>query len=588
MSLSFRISVVVPTFQRRDLVVALVEALERQDYARPFEVIVVVDGSSDGTQEALSALEARRFPLRIVSQSNHGLAHARNCGAGMAAGEILLFLDDDMEPDARLLSEHDRSHVGGAEVVSGIIPSHPDSVSTLLADGVSSWADDRTRRCAAADRTLRFDEIVNGQVSIARDLFNALGGFDERFTKGGSYGNEDLDFGYRLVAGAHRVVHNPAAISRQRYTVDAETHLRRYYQAGRADVAIVRKYPELAEQVFSGARIASRLHALVKRPVLFSPRLAGLLARVPRKHIVRRVDQGHRGGFTARLFYTMRAVEYWRGVHDAGGPPRAYALRVLCYHSIADLSGDPVMEPYGVPESQFRDHVTILERTGYHFIDGAECLRWLEGRGDLPRRPLLLTFDDCYRDLIQAALPVLTAHGVPAVAFAVSGRVGATSDWDETLGASPLSLLSVTELEELARSGVEVGGHSHTHRSLTTLPEDDLHREVVASVEHLQRAGLGPIRFFAYPYGEHDRRVRRAVAGAGLTAGFTMMPGRVHPGDDPYALRRIEILRRDVGWRFRLKISLGGYPFEAKEIWESIRRWARVRTRFRALIAAKP
>jgi glycosyltransferase involved in cell wall biosynthesis len=90
-----RFSVVIPTYQRRDLAVALVRALERQTYDGPFEMVVVVDGSTDGTVEALAQLHPQ-FQLRVIAQKNSGLARARNAGAGAAAGEILLFLDGDI------------------------------------------------------------------------------------------------------------------------------------------------------------------------------------------------------------------------------------------------------------------------------------------------------------------------------------------------------------------------------------------------------------------------------------------------------------------------------------------------------------
>lgn len=583
MTAPVRISVVVPTFQRRELVAALVRALGEQDYDRPFEVIVVVDGSTDGTAAALAALDLPpRLVLRVVSQPNRGAARARNRGAAEASGEILLFLDDDMTPDPRLLREHDLSHAQGADVVSGAIPLHPDSPPGLLSDGVRAWADARARRCAEPSSVPRFDDIVSGQMSVRRELFRELGGFDERFTTAGSYGNEDADLGYRLVARGARVVHNGAAVTRQRYVVRADQHLRHYHQVGQADVALVRKHPELGGPVFGGQLAASRMHRLVRRPVLAAPWLAGLVTAALRRFVVRRVDDGARGPLIARLFFALRSVEYWRGVHGAGGEPRARALRVLCYHAIADLAGYPEMEPYGVPADTFRDHLTTLKRSGYRFVTADEVLRFLDGRGGLPRHALLLTFDDCYRDLAESAMPLLEAEGIPTVAFAVSGRLGGVNDWDAAGGGAPaLSLLDAGELAALAGRGVEIGSHSHTHPELTTLPDAALRGEIRQSLEQLHRVGFGRVRLFAYPYGEHDARVRQAVRAAGLRAAFTTEPGWVRAGDDPFALRRVEIFRDDVGRKFRRKVALAGHQLDPRHYWGQLRGWARVRTRLR-------
>src|SRR4051795_10521435 len=101
-----RFSVVIPTFERRDIVVRNVQALEGQAL-RDFEVVVVVDGSTDDTTGALEALDPS-FPLTVLEQPNRGRGEACNTGAAAARGELLLILDDDMEADPALLAEHDR------------------------------------------------------------------------------------------------------------------------------------------------------------------------------------------------------------------------------------------------------------------------------------------------------------------------------------------------------------------------------------------------------------------------------------------------------------------------------------------------
>jgi GT2 family glycosyltransferase/peptidoglycan/xylan/chitin deacetylase (PgdA/CDA1 family) len=552
-----RISVVVPTFQRGPLVAALVASLCRQRFAGSFEVIVVIDGSTDDTEQRLAALDTS-FPLRVIRQPNGGLACARNRGAAAATGELLLFLDDDMDPDPHLLEEHDRSQREGADIVAGAIPLHPDSPRTFLADGAGTWADARTQRLAQAGYQLRFNETVNGQVSIRRDAFERLGGFDERFTAGGSYGNEDLDFGHRALRAGYRAVFNARAVSRQRYVVRAAAHLRQYEDAGRADVVLARKYPELLSDLFGGELAASTIHRLLQGPVLLAPRVAHTLAGLVRGVVVRRVDAGQRDALTIRAFFVLRAVHYWTGVHSAGGIPHHHQLRVLCYHAIADLGSDPVLGPYGVSSDRFRAQLMTLRHANYHFVHPEEVARFVSGAAGLPRRALLLTFDDCSRDLEAAAAPVARDLRVPSVAFAVSHRLGRTNDWDRWLGAGEISLLSASEVAELPSLGVEVGGHSRTHAMLPRLADDAVQEEVSGCADDLRELGLPRPRFFAYPHGEHDAHVRQAVRAAGYVAAFTTSPGRVTRRTDPHALPRVEIYPTDLGWRLRLKVASAG------------------------------
>lgn len=576
MSRTPRISVIVPTFQRRDLVTKLVDALNQQIYDKPFETIVIVDGSSDGTEAALSRVSTK-FPMRVVVQSNHGSARARNRGAGEACGEILLFLDDDMEPDPHLLAEHDRSHSQGAMAVSGALPLHPDSPSNLLSKGIGLWAEERTRRLRQRDVKPRYFEFVSGQFSVRRSVFEELGGFDEGFTAAGSYGNEDLDFGYRFIRSGHPWRYNPAAISRQRYIVDAAGYLRQYHQVGLADVALVRKFPELYQQVFHGEYAESTLHRLARVPVLLAPRLAMWLAEPVRRLVSARVDVGCQDPVTARLFFLLRAIEYWRGVREAGGIPRARPVRVLCYHAIADLAGDPVLEQYGVPVSIFSQQIELLQRAGYRFVAPEEFLRYLDGQGGVPSKAVLLTFDDCYLDLRDAAQSILAKHSIPAIAFAVTGQLGGQNAWDQAIGARALDLLDAEGIKALSGNGIEIGGHSRTHRGLTKLTDEEIESEVAGSLEDLNRLGLGALRLFAYPHGEHNANVRDATRKANVRAAFTVDPGYVHAKRDPLSLPRIQILRRDVGWRFRLKVALCGHrPMIRARIARRLRRVLRL------------
>ena len=579
-----RMSVIVPTYQRGPVVVELIAALCRQNYDGVFEVVVVIDGSTDDTAQRLEAT-VTPFPLRVIWQPNAGLACARNRGARAAIGEIFVFLDDDMEPDVQFLAEHDRSQRDGADVVAGAVPLHPDSPRSLLADGVAAWADARSRRLSRAGHALRFNEIVSGQVSIRRDVFERLGGFDERFTAGGSYGNEDLDFGHRLLLAGYRPVFNPRAVTRQRYIVTAAAHLRQYADAGRADVALARKYPALLGDVFHGELATSTIHRLMRGPALRFPRVTLAATRLIRDFVVRRVDGGHHDPLTVRAFFLIRAAYYWTGVQAAGGIPRYRGLRVLCYHAVADLNRDAVLADYGVSPDRFHDQLETLRRAGYHVVHPDEVAHVMNGEGGLPHRAVLITFDDCYRDLVSGAAPVLRALTVPSIAFAVTARLGGTNDWDRWLGAGELSLLSAEELVTLPTLGIEVGSHSRTHAYLHTLPDAGLEAEIRGCADDLSALGLPRPRFFSYPHGEHDQRVRNAVRNAGYIAAFTTSPGRVSRRTDRYALPRVEIFPADVGWRLRVKVAAAGSALIAFRFAQRV--VSSIRRRFRALTTTR-
>lgn len=309
-----RFSVVIPTYQRRDSVMRGVRALERQT-ERSFEAIVVVDGSSDGTAEALRGLDVS-FPFAVLEQENAGAAQARNAGVEAAAGELLLMLDDDMVADPSMLSEHDRSHRTGADIVLGDMPIHPDSPDNMLSWGVGEWARGRRERLCEPGAEIGIGDLLTGQLSISRAAYDRVGGFDPSFTREGMFGGEDLDFGYRLVKTGYAIVFNPAAISYQYYDVDPARYLRRAREAGRARRELIAKHPELEAGMAPGPSFKTRRSRWSLSPFVAAP--AALSAPL-RAGAVALARSGRKGPRARRAFFAIRTLEYLRGVRLAGG-----------------------------------------------------------------------------------------------------------------------------------------------------------------------------------------------------------------------------------------------------------------------------
>jgi glycosyltransferase involved in cell wall biosynthesis len=202
----------VPSFNRRAIVVRLVRALAEQTGDEPeiqegLEVLVVLDGSNDGSREALAALSLP-VPLRVIWQPNRGLASARNRLIDEAGGEILLFLDDDMIRSPGRIARHRGGHEEGEPAVVMGASLYPEDWFALPAH-LECWA--QARRAHAATGTVdRFDDFSCANTSGPVRLFQDLGGFDGGFT---SYRAEDTEFGYPLFADRHRIRFDPEAIA---------------------------------------------------------------------------------------------------------------------------------------------------------------------------------------------------------------------------------------------------------------------------------------------------------------------------------------------------------------------------------------
>jgi GT2 family glycosyltransferase/peptidoglycan/xylan/chitin deacetylase (PgdA/CDA1 family) len=550
-----RISVVIPTFQRRDIVTRSVAALDRQTF-RDFEAVVAVDGSTDGTAAALTDLQTS-FPLRVVEQPNQGRAAAVNAGAGAAGGEILLILDDDMSADADLLAEHDRAHRDGAQVVMGDLPLDPASPPNLLSWGVGWWAESRCERLSEPGAEIGITDLLTGQISISRAAFEAVGGFDVGFTRDGLFGGEDLDLGYRLLKAGYEIGFNPRAISRQYYDVDPLAYLDRAYETGRSDWELVAKHPELSARLKGTPRFTTRLSKLLLSSFLRAPRSLSRPLRLGAAAIVR---SGRNSARLRRLFFAVRTLEYLRGKREARRSTGGAQAVVLAYHSLSDLSDDRVLAQYGVAPEALAAQLDDLAARGHNFVDLDLLLAALDGRAPLPEKATLVTFDDAYADLVPAAVEVLSRRGIPAVVFAVSGQIGGSNEWDRHLGAPTLPLLDAAGLQSLRETEIEIGSHTVNHPQLTKVPGETVEAELCDSAAQIEAAGLPRPRALAYPHGEWSAEIATTAAAAGYEAAFTIDHGRVRPGANRYALPRIEVLASDTPARLRLKLATAGWP----------------------------
>jgi peptidoglycan/xylan/chitin deacetylase (PgdA/CDA1 family) len=241
-------------------------------------------------------------------------------------------------------------------------------------------------------------------------------------------------------------------------------------------------------------------------------------------------------GFSAR--YT-----WWRKVQK--GVP------VLMYHHVTDeLNGTPLPKLRVSPQ-RFAHHLDFLARRGYRTLTLSQALA-LEAKG---QKAVVITFDDGYLDFYEQAWPLLKARGQIATVFLVTGSLGGENHWDQGKGEPRERLISRKQVLELAAAGVEFGGHTHSHRKLTTLDERDLIREVTDCQKALTDLLGRPSRVFSYPYGLSTPLVAEAVARAGLTAACTTRPGMLRRETNALMIPRIIVKRADDWLDFALKLT---------------------------------
>src|SRR5262249_32843665 len=150
----------------------------------------------------------------------------------------------------------------------------------------------------------------------------------------------------------------------------------------------------------------------------------------------------------------------------------------------------------------FRDQMCALKRWGYQGICLGALLDAWEGKRLLPQRPVVLTFDDGFRNVGEQAGPVLEEVCFQATIFAVADYCGGTNDSPgQPTGIARLPLLSLAELRGLAAAGHEIGAHGVVHARLDTLTPRQAERELAGGKDLLQERLGRAVTVFAYPYG---------------------------------------------------------------------------------------
>jgi glycosyltransferase involved in cell wall biosynthesis/peptidoglycan/xylan/chitin deacetylase (PgdA/CDA1 family) len=541
-------SIIIPTYQRREVVCGSIEALCRINYPGKLEIIVVVDGSTDGTAAALRGLQCP-LPLQVIEQENRGAANARNRGAAEAKEEILLFLDDDMICEPDLIEQHARMYREGADAVIGQTPTHPDSAPGFLSDAVRRWIDNEKIRSAVSHW-----DIFTGQLSVRRSTFEAIGGFDEHYTAGEAFANEDADLGVRLVSGFN-VRRNWAAVTHQKYVVTPRQYMARAKKALQADLHFLGKHPQYSRELFEARGINSQLARFAYIPlgrIPFASKMIPAAAVWMGEAALR--SPFRRSRIVSRLFSGSRWVAYWAAFRQQRLLPGTERLLVLTYHAIEDQLEDPVLAPYGIPPQLFIEQLDHLLSAGFSFVSPDDFASFLVHGAPLPKRPVLLTFDDCYENLLRVARDVLSPRGIRPIAFAVTAMKSGTNEWDQPKGATTRQLLTAEQLSKLAAMGVEIGSHSRTHRDMTLLNASEQAAEARGSADDLVAEGLPRPRFFAYPFGAVDEQSRKAVEEAGYLAAFGCRTDHATGKSDRFVLPRVGIFASDRGERFRMKI----------------------------------
>lgn len=251
------ISVVIPTFQRRDALEWVLPSLLKQSVdPSTYEILLCDAGSSDGTKELVEELNDSR--IRFSPGENRGRSGARNRGILEARGSLILFTDADILADEQLIAchlERHRQNPGQAVVGCEI------QVNTLEEYDRYRVSPEKHARHKPTRQFLPWHYFLTGNASVSKEMLVEVGRFDEGFI---GYGHEDLELGYRLLKRGLKIYYAPEAINYHWHPVPLDEQCKKMRLAGRSTVRFYRKHRDLRVPLQMGMNpISLTVHALI-------------------------------------------------------------------------------------------------------------------------------------------------------------------------------------------------------------------------------------------------------------------------------------------------------------------------------------
>lgn len=210
--------------------------------------------------------------------------------------------------------------------------------------------------------------------------------------------------------------------------------------------------------------------------------------------------------------------------------PKSLHVPILMFHYVEYVQdkGDTIRQSLDTTPYTLEQEIITLKDSGYTFLTNHELSEILDGTKPMPAKPVLLTFDDGYRDFYTSAYPILKKYNVKATEYLIAGFTGYPNNMTED------------QIKEIAKDGlVEIGVHTVHHLALKGLQLKTLAYEVFESKKMIEDMIGEPTYSFAYPYGSFDVAAINAVHQAGFTSAVSTVPGIDQPQIHRYFLYRL-------------------------------------------------
>ncbi|MBU3098892.1 MULTISPECIES: polysaccharide deacetylase family protein [Clostridium] len=220
--------------------------------------------------------------------------------------------------------------------------------------------------------------------------------------------------------------------------------------------------------------------------------------------------------------------------------PYGKSIPVLEYHSISYDKGNPIC----IPIKKFDEQMKYLKDNGYYTITLTNLYEYLMNNTPIPRKSVVITFDDGYDNNYTVMFPILKKYKFKATIFVITSLTDVHSN-----------MLTSKQLIEMNKYGIDIESHTVHHDNLKSISKDNQLKTLIQSKKYLEKTLNKTINFFAYPYGGYNKSAIEALKEAGYKMAFTTEKGWSSKKNGIFSLHRVWISASDSKKVFESKIS---------------------------------
>ncbi len=213
-------------------------------------------------------------------------------------------------------------------------------------------------------------------------------------------------------------------------------------------------------------------------------------------------------------------------------------IDILMYHQIGRFKPMKNHRATYCSINRFKQQMLYLHIFGYNVISMNEALDILSDKKPMPKKPVVLTFDDGYENFLTYAVPVLKKYNFPAIVYIIPSLIGKKAEWLEKDNLHPSNLMTQSQILKIRKMGFDIGSHNLIHEKMEKKSFELQTHYATESKRILEDILNEEIIHFCYPYGSHDINSLNAVEKAGYKTAVTCQKAKATNKFDLLALPR--------------------------------------------------